>query len=179
MLTDLTVDEVRALFTYDKEDGIIRLKNASGRYGRYPAGSPAGQNHPEGYRYVRIGEKLYRVSRLIWLHVTGEWPKHQVDHKDLNPSNDKWENLREATSSQNKANCGKYKAEKASCHLKGVQAVQKRRSIRYRAIATKDGVRQHLGYFGTPEEAHAAYLKASEELHGEFANDGTRKLNDD
>jgi len=93
-----------------------------------------------------------------------------VDHVDRNPANDKWENLREATGSQNKANCRKYRNK--SCNLKGVQAVQKRRSIRYRAIATKDGVRQHLGYFDTPELAHAAYLKASAALHGEYASDG-------
>ena len=72
-------------------------------------------------------------------------------------------------------NACKYKIEKASCPLKGVQAVQKRKSIRYRAVATKDCVRRNLGYFDTPEEAHAAYLRASEELHGEFASDGTRK----
>lgn len=104
--------------------------------------------------------------------MTGEWPKHQVDHKDTNPSNDKWDNLREATTAQNKANCRKYNRDKASCPLKGVQAVQKRHSIRYRAVVTKEGVRRHLGNFDTPEEAHAAYLKASAELHGEFSNDG-------
>lgn len=175
MLTGLTAEEIRAIFTYDKEEGILRWKNASGRHGRYPAGSRAGSPNAEGYFQVRVNKQSYRTGRLIWLHVTGEWPKHQVDHKDRNPANDKWENLREATTSQNKANCGKYKTEKFSCHLKGVQAVQKRKSIRYRAIATKDGVRQHLGYFDTPEEAHAAYLRASEELHGEFAIDGMRK----
>lgn len=174
MLTDLVKEEVKALFTYDKEEGILRWRNASGRHGRYPAGSPAGSPNAEGYFQVRVGGQSYRVCRLIWLLVTGEWPEHQVDHVDRNPANDKWENLREATPSQNKANCGKYKTEKASCHLKGVQAVQKRKSIRYRAIATKDGNRFHLGYFDTPEEAHAAYLRASEELHGEFASDGMR-----
>ena len=175
MLTDLTAKEIRALFTYDKEDGKLRWKNDAGRYGRYPAGSAAGTPNKEGYLYIKIRGKSYRTARLIWLHVTGKWPDHQVDHKDRNPANEKWENLREATTSQNKANCGKYKTKQASCHLKGVQAVQKRKSIRYRAIATKDGVRQHLGYFDTPEQAHAAYLKASEVLHGEFASDGMRK----
>lgn len=175
MLSDLKASEVRALFTYDKDEGILRWRNASGRHGRYPAGSRAGSPNADGYLQVRVNGQSYRTARLIWLYVTGEWPKHQVDHEDRNPANDKWENLREATQSQNKANSGKYKAEKASCSLKGVQAVQKRKSIRYRAIATKDGVRRHLGYFDTPEQAHAAHLKASEELHGEFASDGTRE----
>lgn len=175
MLTDLTAKDVRSLFTYDEEDGRLRWRKDSGRYGRYPAGSPAGTPNKEGYLYVKIGGRSYRTSRLIWLYVTGEWSEFQIDHKDRNPGNEKWTNLREATGSQNKANSSKYKAEKASCSLKGVQAVQKRKSIRYRAIATKDGQRFHLGYFDTPELAHAAYLRASEELHGEFASDGMRK----
>lgn len=169
MLNDLTQANVQELFSYDKEEGLLRWKNPSGRYGRIPAGAVAGStSNKEGYRYVSINGKLYRASRLIWLWVTGEWSEEQIDHKDGNTSNDKWENLREATRSQNKANCGKYKRDKASCPLKGVQAVQKKHSIRYRAVVTKDGVRRNLGNFDTPEEAHAAYLAASEELHGEF-----------
>ena len=172
MLSDLTAKRIRELFTYDPNEGLLKWKNDAGRYGRIISGTVAGRVHPEGYRYVTVDGKHYRGSRIVWVYITGEWPEHQIDHRDNNPSNDKWENLREATGSQNKANCRKYKAETASCHLKGVQAVQKKRSIRYRAIATKDGQRFHLGYFDTPEEAHAAYLKASDALHGEFASDG-------
>lgn len=170
MLTDLTAEKVRELFTYDKEEGLLKWNYDAGRYGRYPKGTIAGRPNHEGYRYITIGTKPYRASRLIWLYVTGEWPEYQIDHKDRDPTNDKWINLRQATGSQNKANCRKYRNK--SCELKGVQAVQKRHSIRYRAIATKDGVRRHLGYFDTPELAHAAYLKASEVLHGDFASDG-------
>lgn len=172
MLSDLKAEEVRALFTYDKVDGVLRWRNASGRYGRFPAGSAAGSPNAEGYLQVRVNGRSYRSCRLIWLYVTGEWPRHQVDHIDRNSANDKWENLREATGTQNKANSSKYRD--TSCHLKGVQAVQKRKSIRYRAVATKGGQSFHLGYFDTPELAHAAYLKASKELHGEFASDGMR-----
>jgi len=171
MLTDLSAEQVRSLFTYDPLEGVLRWRAAAGRYGRIPAGSVAGGvSGNEGYRTVNVGGKLYRVARIIWVYMKGEWPEHQVDHEDRDIANDKWVNLRLANSSQNKANCGKYlRKGNASSLLKGVQAVQKARSIRYRAIATKDGVREHLGYFDTEELAHAAYLKRSEELHGEFA----------
>lgn len=173
MLDDLTAEQIRAIFTYNPDEGLLRWKFAAGMGGRYPAGSVAGTLNKEGYRYVIVNGKHYRASRVIWLYVTGEWPKVQVDHEDRSTGNDKWNNLRLATGSQNKANCGKYKGKgPKSSLLKGVQAVQKARSIRYRAIATKDGVREHLGYFDTEEEAHAAYLKRAEELHGEFASDG-------
>lgn len=163
----MTATYVRCLFTYDPEEGLLRWRNASGRYGRIPAGSVAGTLNGEGYRYVTVGGVSYRGVWLIWVWVTGKWPKVQVDHKDKDPGNDKWINLRLANGSQNKANCRKYKNK--SSLLKGVQAVQKAKGIRYRAIATKDGVREHLGYFDTEELAHAAYLKRSKELHGEFA----------
>jgi hypothetical protein len=173
MLKDLTHTEVKELFTYDKEEGLLRWRNPSGRYGRIPAGEVAGSTtNKEGYRYVTVNGKNYRGSRIIWLYVTGEWPDVQVDHEDRNTSNDKWTNLRLASGSQNKANSSKYGGKPKSSLLKGVQAVQKARGIRYRAIATKDGVREHLGYFDTEEQAHAAYLVRSKELHGEFASDG-------
>ena len=173
MLTDLSAEEVRNLFAYDPDEGLLRWRNAAGRYGRIPAGTVAGRIHEEGYRYVTIYGRHYRASRIIWLWMTEKWPEHQVDHEDRNPGNDKWDNLRRATGSQNKANCRKYRNK--SCDLKGVQAVQKRRSIRYRAIATKNGQRVHLGYFDTPELAHAAYLSAAEMMHGEFASDGKER----
>jgi HNH endonuclease len=172
VLDDLNQAIVKALFSYDPEEGLLRWRNPSGRYGRIPAGSIAGSPNKEGYRYVSINGKFYRGSRLVWLYMTGEWPKSQVDHEDRNTGNDKWKNLRLATGSQNKANSSKYGGKTKSSLLKGVQAVQKAKGIRYRAIATKDGIREHLGYFDTEELAHAAYLKRSEELHGEFASDG-------
>ncbi len=171
MRRDLTAKYVRSLFTYDPEEGLLRWRNKAGRHGRIPAGSIAGSiaSRVEGYRVVNINGRQYLASRLIWVFMTGRWPPHQIDHEDTDTGNDKWVNLRLATGSQNKANCRKYKSKNGDGMPKGVQAVQKRRSIRYRAIATKDGVREHLGYFDTPALAHAAYLKRSRELHGEFA----------
>lgn len=170
MLDNLTQEQVQSLLTYEPSEGLLRWKNNAGRYGRISAGTIAGRIHKEGYRYLTILGRHYRASRIVWLYMTGEWPSDQVDHKDHDTSNDKWDNLRLATASQNKANCRTYK--KKSCTLKGVQAVQKRRSVRYRAVATKDGVIRHLGYFDTELEAHLAYVKASESLHGDFACDG-------
>ncbi len=173
MLNNLTAEYVRDRFKYDPDEGLLRYRNATViQCELRPAGTIAGSLNDEGYRTVKIDKVSYRGSRLIWLYMTGEWPPHQIDHRDRNTGNDKWENLRQADSSQNKANSRKYRTRKQSCDLKGVQAVQKRHSIRYRAVATKDGVRVHLGNFGTPEEAHAAYVKASVSMHGEFASDG-------
>ena len=44
------------------------------------------------YGYIRIGinKKYYAAHRLIWLYMTGEWPKEEIDHMDMNRSNNRW-----------------------------------------------------------------------------------------
>ena len=44
--------------------------------------------------------------------------------------------------------------------------------INSRCVGMRDGVLYRLGTYRTPEDAHAAYCKAAEELHGEWANFG-------
>lgn len=95
--------------------------------------------------------------------MTGDWPANLVDHIDMNKSNNAWSNLRDATKSQNGKNSRAKRTNKFG--LKGVCKV----GNRYQAQIGCDGVKHHLGLFGTPEEAHAAYAAAAKELHGEFA----------
>lgn len=64
----------------------------------------AGYVRPTGYRLIRIGGTAYFASRLAFLWMLGRWPYDEVDHKDRDPSNDRWDNLRDATSSENKYN---------------------------------------------------------------------------
>lgn len=53
-------------------------------------------------KYVRFNGKLHLASRLAWFYMTGEWPKHTIDHIDRNSLNDRWDNLRDVTySAQN------------------------------------------------------------------------------
>jgi len=44
---------------------------------------------------------------------------------------------------------------------------QERKGL-YVAEIRRGKVRKHLGYFGSAEEAHNAYLTAARELHGKF-----------
>jgi hypothetical protein len=57
-----------------------------------------------GYIYIEIDGKSYSAHRLAWFYVTGTFPKKQIDHINRNRSDNRYENLREATNSQNKAN---------------------------------------------------------------------------
>ena len=67
-------------------------------------GQRAGYVRADGYRVIRIDGVAYYASRLAFVYMTGCWPEDEVDHEDRDPSNDRWANLRDATSSQNKWN---------------------------------------------------------------------------
>lgn len=68
----------------------------------------AGNLRSDGYRTIRIGGEAYYASRLAFLWMLGRWPYEEADHIDRDPSNDKWSNLRDATSSLNKLNQGRW-----------------------------------------------------------------------
>lgn len=125
-------------------------------------GSVAGFNWGKGGRIgISIDRKMYFAHRLAFLYMTGEWPTHQVDHINRDQSDNRWENLREATGSQNRVN----RLTKSKYGWpRGVSFTNNW----YYATITKDGKRRHIGIFRTPEAAHSAYLKVTEELHGEF-----------
>lgn len=69
-------------------------KGARGRAGNI-AGSK--QRYSQGWRrIVRIDGHSYLAHRLIFFYMEGYWPV-EVDHKDRNALNNKWNNLREIT----------------------------------------------------------------------------------
>lgn len=125
-----------------------------------------GPNRDTGYFKVslslegRVITKL--VHRLVAAAFLGLTDAHQVDHKDGNRANNRLENLRLATHSQNRRNSkGNVRSQSG---MKGVY----RNGKRWVARIYVTGKSKHLGMFGTPEEAHAAYCAAAKELYGEF-----------
>lgn len=126
---------------------------------------PAGSITGKGYRDVKLFNKSYRANRVIWAMVTGAWPKYQVDHKNLNKDDNRWDNLREATNAENGRNRSKLRNNSKS-ELKGVS--WHKHIKKWCASIRVDRKLIHLGYFNTPEEAHASYKVAAIELHGEF-----------
>ncbi len=105
-------------------------------------------------------------SRLIYMHkvILGN-PDTQVDHRNVNTLDNRNENLRIATASNNQQNKRKYKNNTSG--YKGV--VYAKRRGKWQAVIKINGKAKFLGYFATPESAFAAYTKAALELHCEFA----------
>lgn len=153
---------VRELFDYEPSTGVLRWK--SGRR----LGFAAGCRDSRGYISVYCDGKLYRVHRIIWLWMTGAPPVAEIDHRDLDRSNNRWLNLREATTSQNHANVPPSKRNTSG--FKGVSC--DRHTFRrkpWKASIRKDGKLMLIGRFTTPEEAHAAYVAKAAEVFGQFA----------
>lgn len=128
----------------------------------------AGSISSKGYRRIYVDNRQYKAHHLAWLYMTGQWPKCQVDHKDTCPANNAWNNLRQASNQENSFN----RTHPNPNGLKGVS--WKKRNKKWVAQISRDGKKVHLGMFATPEEAHAAYCKASKDLHGEFGNTGVK-----
>lgn len=134
-------------------------------WNRRQAGKEALISYSHGYRSGGILGRAFLAHRVIWAIVHGEWPVEQVDHINLDRSDNRISNLRAATSSENKCNT-KAKSTNTS-GFKGV-CWHKQRS-RWHAQIAVAGKHKSLGLYGTAEEAHAAYCKAASEIHGSFA----------
>lgn len=158
-----TIERVKKLLRYDAEVGaFFWLKHGRGQYVR--AGARAGSFQSNGYRVVRIEGSLLLEHRLALFYVNGAWPD-EVDHIDGDPSNNRMSNLRVCNRTQNNANKGPQR--NGSSGFKGVSLFK--RTGRWKAEIGCNGKRYHLGYFDTPEQAHAAYVAAAQKHFGEFA----------
>jgi hypothetical protein len=159
----LTAERLREVLSYDPKEGVFVWRVSPTR--RVKAGAIAGSTNNRGYRRIGIDGKSYHASRLAWFYIHGEWPEREIDHRNVDPSDNRISNLRLATRSENCAN--KRRAATNSSGMKGV--VRRRDMNKWHAKIWKNGVHYHLGYFSTPEAAHAAYSKAANDLFGEFA----------
>lgn len=96
----LTDENLRELFDY--RDGELLSKI---RLGRWIPGVAIGQWGLRGYRITRVAGKVYLLHRLIWRYFNGAITQGLViDHIDGNPKNNRIDNLRMVTPSENARN---------------------------------------------------------------------------
>lgn len=162
-----SLERLHELFRYNAETGnLIRRIHVSSNA---RAGDVAGTVSRHGYLQVSIDKKLYHGHRIIWRMVKGEIPVGMcIDHIDNDKLNNKLENLRLATMSNN--NCNRSMSSNNTSGLKG--ASYERRSGKFQSHIKINGKQMNLGLFDTVELAHQAYCKAAVVHHGEFANFG-------
>lgn len=158
----LTADYVKSILNYDPVSGIfIWIKPRP----KIKIWSIAGGITELGYVKIKIDGKKYLAHRLAYLYMTGEWPKDEIDHVNMIRSDNRWENLRAATRSQNFGNQKKYKSNKSG--IKGVS--WDKECSKWLAQIQVDKKKIKLGRFDNIEDAENAYAKAALELFKQFA----------
>jgi hypothetical protein len=88
------------ILSYAPASGIFRWKVSAST--RAPVGTIAGAKNGRGYRQIRFDGRPYSASRFAWLYMTGKWPNSEISYVNSKPSDTRWANLREATSSPNR-----------------------------------------------------------------------------
>jgi hypothetical protein len=163
MRIELTQEIVRELLDYDPLTGVLTWRPRHGGWfatygswrrwnGRF-AGKPALTAITEdGYFRGLIFSRKYRAHRIIWLWMTGAWPKHETDHVNRVPSDNRWSNLRETNAVGNARNHS-LQSNNKSGHV-GVHFDSRRG--KFTAQIKVSGKPIHLGYHDTLAEAAAA-----------------------
>jgi hypothetical protein len=159
--SDLTVELVRKLFSY--EGG--RLFWACHCYqAKIRFGMEAGTFNYSGYRVITIKGIKYRAHQIAWAHHHGEWlSEGKIDHENGMEHDNRIENLRKATLSQNAANTNKRKGSNT-----GIRGVHRTGNGRYK-VTCGTGKSSHKGTFADIGLAILARQAAAKERYGEFA----------
>lgn len=161
-LASLSQARLQELLHYDPETGVFtwRVDRV-----RVRAGERAGKVTRDGYIEIGVDGKRYGAHRLAFLYMSGAIPSSYVDHINLTKSDNRWCNLRPASSSQNQMNTSGRPNNTSG--FKGVSWHP--REERWRADIRVDGKKKCLGYFDTPEDGYDAYCAAAKSHYGEFA----------
>ena len=133
-------------------DDLVGLSNVHG-------------NHRVAFLRIDKRNISFVESNAIWYLYTSEWPTLEIDHIDGNPRNNKKENLRLATRSEQCRN-----------RIAGIKG-RKNKGVYKRDYGNKwtaqiwfNGLCKNLGTYQTEQEAIEVRELATEMLHGEFSN---------
>lgn len=160
----ITQEELQELFEYREDGNLICKVNLKPRR---KIGDVMGSNVGR-YRAACIKGTRYYIHRLIFLYHNGWLPK-EIDHINRNPLDNRIENLRPATASQNKRN--RQSKKNSTSNYVGVSWCKP--LSKWQAFirqAGTDNKNLFLGYFIDEIEAAKAYNKAAIIQHKEFAN---------
>ena len=160
---ELTQELVKELFEYKEEGLYWKIKPAT----RVQNGDRFGHIGVKGYRKGTIKNKTYTEHRLIFLYHHGYLPK-LVDHVNGNKSDNRIENLREASWKQNLRNSKRSKRN-TSGH-KGVSWIASRK--RWQVTIMTDYSNSFKGYFKDFELACLVADEARDLYYKEFARNG-------
>jgi HNH endonuclease len=137
-----TADKLREAVDYDPETGLFYWKS----------GKPVTlHSQTRGYKQIKIFDQLRMAHRLAWLWVHGKWPDGVIDHINGVTSDNRLENLRDVTQSENLRNRTKVNKNSQSGYP-GVYPSSPRG--KWRAVVVVDGKHTYHGTYEDPELAY-------------------------
>jgi hypothetical protein len=162
-MSALTQEEAHRLFEY--KDGVLFWKIRSARCVNVGdvVGGTNGKNQP--YLRTRIKNQGLLVHRIVFLMHHGYMPE-VVDHIDNNIQNNRIENLRAATKSQNHQNAAAHKNNTSGCK----NVFWHKSSGCWQVKLRSNGKIRHVGSFQDLELADLVAHEARNLYHGNFAN---------
>jgi len=163
MKNELTQDKLKEYLSYDKETGFFTWIKPTSNHINPQKGVAGNLRTTDGYIQIIFNSHNYLAHRLAWLYVHGEWPKNDIDHIDGDRQNNKINNSRQATKSENLQNLKKAKKSNTSTGVLGVSYSKRDKSFRARVNINNKNV--YCSYHKTLEQATIAYLIAKRNIH--------------
>lgn len=175
--TTLTAEILRSLVTYDPNTGDFTWKERQLRPGleridkgwntRLAGKKVARRENKHGHSQIGLDEygHNFMAHRLVWLYVHGEWPTMDLDHINGESGDNRVDNLRLVTKSQNMMN-QKVRTDNTS-GIKGVSWAEK--SKKWYAYINVKGKMIPLGLFKDKIDAISARIESEDIYFGEFA----------
>lgn len=159
----ITQELLNDLFCWDRDSGRFFWKNPPKNHGELK-NKEAGFLTRKGYWVITINTKRYKRGRLCFFMEFGRFPYPCVDHKNGIRHDDRLNNLRESSITENAWNHSNRK--KKSGLPMGVRLTS---NGKYLARIKVNKTSYSLGAYETIQEALNIYKQKRKEFYGEFA----------
>lgn len=153
---------VKELFEY--RDGVLYWKKKAHLSSHVKMGDVAGCVDHKGYLKTTINCKRYFNHRITFLMFHG-WLPIKVDHADNNPSNNRIDNLRPATTAEN--------AQNSKIHTRNISGFKnvywEKTHKKWRVRFKIKGKKRNFGLYDDLELADLVAQESRNKYHGAFA----------
>jgi hypothetical protein len=160
-MTEAELEYAKQMLEQSADGSFVWIKSNSNRA---PVGSIAGSVSTAGYIQIALNNKDFYGHRISWAFNKGLPLPDYIDHINGNSQDNRIENLRSVTMSQNLANSKTYSSNKL-----GVRGVRRNAKGRYVASMTHNQKYIHIGIYSTLDAAIKARQEKAEEIYGEHA----------